>query len=44
MADEETRRCILGVDLLDKQPMRRPGALREQSRRGRREIHDADRK
>jgi hypothetical protein len=22
--DEETRRCLLGVDLLDKQPMRRP--------------------
>jgi len=23
-ADAETRRCILGVDLLDGQPMRRP--------------------
>jgi hypothetical protein len=43
-ADEETRRCILGVDLLDRQPMRRPGALPERSRRGRKETQDADRK
>jgi hypothetical protein len=33
-ADAETRRCILGVDLLDRRPMRRPGALDARSRRG----------
>ena len=27
--DEKTRRCILRVDLLDRQPMQRPGALQE---------------
>jgi hypothetical protein len=33
-ADEETRRCLLGVDLLDRQPRRRTDALHEGSRRG----------
>jgi hypothetical protein len=32
--DEETRRCILGVDLLDKLPLRRPGAPDERTGRG----------
>jgi hypothetical protein len=42
-ADEETRRCILGVDLLDTQPLRPRGARDERTRRGRRETQDAER-
>ncbi|MGH9251055.1 MAG: hypothetical protein ACRD0W_16260, partial [Acidimicrobiales bacterium] len=40
--DEETRRCILGVDLLDKQPVR--AALHERSRRRRTQTQDPDRR
>ena len=42
-ADEETRRCLLGVDLFDKQPMRRRGAVAEGTRPGRRATQDAER-
>jgi hypothetical protein len=42
-ADEETRRCLLGVDLFDKQPMRRRGAAAERTRPGRRATQDAER-
>jgi hypothetical protein len=35
-ADDQTRGCILGVDLLAKHRCRRPGALQLQARRGRR--------
>jgi len=42
--DEETRRCILGVDMLDKQPVRRLAALHERSQRGRTETQDPDRR
>jgi hypothetical protein len=42
-ADEETRRCLLGVDLFDKPPMRRRGAVAERTRPGRRDTQDAER-
>ena len=42
-ADEETRRCLLGVDLFDAPLMRRRGAVAERTRPGRRETQDADR-
>jgi hypothetical protein len=42
-ADEETRRCLLGVDLFDKSPMRRRGAVAERTRPGRRDTQDAER-
>jgi hypothetical protein len=42
-ADEETRRCLLGVDLFDAPPMRRRGAAAERTRPGRRETRNADR-
>jgi hypothetical protein len=42
-ADAETRRCLLGVDLFDKPPMRRRGAVAERTRPGRRDTQDAER-
>jgi hypothetical protein len=42
-ADEETRRCLLGVDLFDKQPMRRRGAVAQRTRPGRRATQDPER-